>query len=304
MSADPSGAPRERRSQGGLLFPLILVAIGVAFLAANLGYIQPISIRALAALWPLILIVVGIEILFARREPLLALGLQLAVIAVGVALVAAQPGGLFARPVSAGSSSIDVARDSTTALTLRVSGGAGRYEVSGGAANLVEARSTGGEVQVRTTRSAGRTEVRVSPEDDHFDLFRPVVPSEVIVRAASDVPTAVRVEGGAGEFVIDLSAIQTTEADVEGGAGEFTVVLPHPKGTVPVRIEAGAASITIRVPDGVEARVTTRGGALSFSSENPRLEARSGAAETTGYAAATDRVNVTFEGGAASIRVR
>lgn len=294
---------RERRSQGGLLFPLILVGVGIAFLLGNLGYVPPISVRAVASLWPLILVLVGIEIIFARREPFLALALQVGAIAIGVALVAAQPGGLFARPASAGSSSVDVARDATTSLTLRVSGGAGRYEVRGGASSLVEARSTGAEVRVRTTRTVGSTEVRVSP-DLRFDLFRPLVPAEVIVRAASDVPTSVRVEGGAGEFVVDLSAIQTTEADVEGGAGEFVVVLPHPKGTVAVRIQAGAASVTIRVPDGVEARVTTRGGALSVSSENPRLEARGGAGETTGYAAATDRVNVSFEGGTASVRVR
>lgn len=304
MSDRTSEPTRERRSRGGLLFPLILIALGVAFLLGNVGYLPPISARALLSLWPLLLLVAGIEMIFARREPLVALALQVGVIALGVALVAGQPAGLFA-PRGASSSEVDVERDSaTTALSLRVSGGAGRYEVTGGATRLVEARSTGGEIRVRTTRTAGRADVRVSPADVDFEFFRPRVPGEVIVRAASDIPTSVHVQGGAGEFFVDLSAIQTTDAEIEAGAAEVRVILPRPKGTVAVRIEAGASTVTIEVPEGVEARVTTRGGALSFKSENPRLVERGDQAETAGYASATDRVSVSFEGGAASVRVR
>jgi hypothetical protein len=58
------------------------------------------------------------------------------------------------------------------------------------------------------------------------------------------------------------------------------------------------------VPDGVEAKVTTRGGALSVNSTNPRLAISGGSGETSGYGAAKDRVTVTFEGGAASVTVR
>jgi len=63
---------------------------------------------------------------------------------------------------------------------------------------------------------------------------------------------------------------------------------------VPVRIQAGASSIVIDVPDGVEAKVTTTGGLISTS----------GRTETPGYGAASDRVTVTIEAGASSIVVR
>lgn len=302
----PSPEPTpERRSLGGLVAPLLLIAVGIVFLLGNLGYVAPISIRPLFSLWPLVLVVVGIEILLARRQPLLSLTLQLLAIVAGVALVASQPAGLFA-PTSSGATTSDerVARDGASALELRVSGGGGRYEVRGGAADLVEASSTGGQIEVRTDRSGDDVEVRVSPFE-RFELFRgPIVPREVVVRVASDVRTSVHVEGGAGEFVLDLSEIDTSEASLEGGAGIFTVILPRPSGTVPVTIEAGAASVTIEVPHGVEARVSTRGGALSLTSENARLEVRDGSAETSAYGAATDRVTVSFEGGAASVRIR
>ena len=305
MSVTSPEPARERRSLGGLIVPLLLIAVGVVVLLGNLGYLAPISIRAVLSLWPLVLVLVGIEILLARRQPFLSLTLQLLAIAAGIALVASQPAGLFGAASSGATTTGEsVARDGASSLELRVSGGGGRYEVRGGAAGLVDARSTGGELEVRTERTGDAAEVRVSPAHDRFELFSLGVPREVIVQVASDVRTSVHVEGGAGEFFIDLREVDASDASIEGGAGEFRVVLPRPKGSVPVAIQAGAASVTIEVPDGVEARVTTRGGALSLSSDNARLEVRNGGAETSGYATATDRVTVSFEGGAASVRIR
>lgn len=304
MSAQAEGTGRVSRSRGGLLVPLILIGLGVAFLLGNLGYLPPISIRAVLLLWPLILVLVGIEILFARREPLLALLLQLVAIALGVALVAAQPNGLFA-PASSGATTSEesVARDGTMSLDLRVSGGAGRYEVVGGATGLVDARSTGGELRVRTDRSGDTTDVHVLA-DVQFDIFRPIVPREVVVRVASDLPVTVHLEGGAGDFRLDMSAMRVTRAEVEAGAADVVIVLPTPQGEVPVHVEAGAAEITVEVPDGVEARISTSGGAVSLDSDNPRLPASGGAAQTAGYASATSRVTVTVEAGAVSVRIR
>lgn len=294
---------RRRRSRGGVLVPLILIALGVVFLLGNLGYLPPISIRAVAGLWPLILVLVGIEILFARREPLLALGLQLVAIALGVALVAGQPPGLFAS-VGATSSQEVVARDGATSLDLRVSGVAGEFVVSGGASALVDVRSEGGEIRVRTERDGGRAEVRVDPAGA-FDIFAfDRGGSSAEVRVASDVPVRVQLEGAAGDFRLDMSEMRVTSVDVEVGAADLVVVLPRPQGEIPVRIEAGAAKVTIEVPDGIEARVSVTGGAVSLDSDNARLVAAGGAAQTAGYAGSLARVIVTVEAGAVSVRIR
>jgi hypothetical protein len=289
----------------GLLVPATLIGLGVLFLASNLGYLPPISLRALLNLWPVLLIVFGIEALVGRRQPWLALALEALVIAAAVALAAAQPLGLLGPPASGPAEQI-VARNGTSALSLRVSGGAGDYRISGGAAALVEARTERGPVRARTTkRDGGTTEVRVEPGDGQGGaaLFGDM-PRGVSVKVASDVPTALRVEGGAGEFTLDLREIQVTDVRVGTGASQTRIVLPTPRGDIPVRIEAGAASIEIEVPAGVEARVSARGGAVSVNSANARLAISGGAGETAGYATARDRVTVTFEGGAASVTIR
>ena len=77
------------RSPRGLVFPLLLVVIGGALLLANLRLIPPLDWRAILSLWPVLLILGGIDLLLARRQPLLALVLEIAVVAGALALAAA-----------------------------------------------------------------------------------------------------------------------------------------------------------------------------------------------------------------------
>lgn len=297
-----TGSARRPERTRGLLFPAILIVLGVLFLLGNLGYIPPISVAALFRLWPVLLVVAGIEAILGRRQPWAALGLEVVVIAGAVALAAAQPLGLFSIGATGPSEAI-VQREGAAKLSLRVSGGAGEYIVSGGATALVEARTEQGDIQARTTRRGDEAEVRVEPTGDGvFRLGGP--PAGVTVKVASDVPTSLRLDGGAGEFTLDMRDIRVTDARVGTGASKTHVILPTPRGDVPVRIDAGAASVEIEVPSGVEARITTRGGAISINSTNPRVSIASGAGETSGYSAAKDRVTVTFEGGAASVTIR
>lgn len=304
-----SGRPRRR----GFLFPLLLIGLGAAFFAANLGYLPPISARALLSLWPLLLVVFGVELIVARREPYLALAIEVLVAAAGVALVTAQPRGLFVPAVGA-TTSATIERDGARSMALRLEGGAGTYTLAGGAAALVEAHSDGGEITVRNEGRGDAADVRVQPVGiGDLVALGTTPPVNVDVRVASDVPvTLLRVQAGAGDFTIDLAAVQVREARIETGASKVELTLPHPSGEVGVHVQAGAASVAIVVPDGVEARITTSGGLLSTTVENPRLGAatssslprNASAVETAGYAAAKDRVTVTVEAGASTIRLR
>lgn len=299
----PTSTPPERRSLGGLIVPLLLIALGAAFLAANLGYLPPISFRRVMSLWPIVLILVGFEVLLGRRQPLVALTLQLATIALGVALLAASPAGLFAS-ATAPVSSATVPREGATALVLRLSGGAGDFTVTGGASALVEARSSSEGMEVETDREGGRAEVSIGGADGLFRFPGAGEGHHVAVAVASDIPAEIRVEAGAGDLRVDLSEVKTTSARIDAGAGDIVVVLPEPEGDVRIEIGSGAAEVVIEVPAGVEARVTVSGGAVSLDSTNSRLAARDGSAETPGYANASSRVTVSIDAGAASVHIR
>jgi len=128
--------------------------------------------------------------------------------------------------------------------------------------------------------------------------------SEIDVKVANDLPLSFQLNAGAGEFVMDLHDVQTTDARLSVGASSTTMVLPHPIGEVSVRIDGGASNVAIEIPAGVEARVTINGGLVSSTSTNPRATKSGSIIETPGYSTAKDRVTVTITGGASSITVR
>ena len=305
------------RRRRGVFWPLLLIALGLLFLLESLGYISGISWLAIASLWPILLILIGLDVAFAGRWPLATLAAEVLVIAAGLALVAYAPNlgpgvFVFGSPSGPGENEITVPRAGATALDLTLNAGATRaYRVSGGATELVEAHSANPDLRVRTTGTS-RVNVRLD-EVTPSGFLRPAVDSDIQVRIASDVPTSLTVNVGAGQFDIDLADVRVTTADVNVGASSMRFVLPKPTGDVPIDMNGGASSITVIVPDGVEARISTSGGIVSLRSDNARLgssgSARSVFAgrtslETSGYSTAHDRVTLTITAGASSIVIR
>jgi len=80
----------QRERGAGRMFPAMLIALGGLFLLGNIGLIAPISVRSVLWLWPLIPVGIGIHLILGRDRPSLALGLQLGVLVLGLALVLAR----------------------------------------------------------------------------------------------------------------------------------------------------------------------------------------------------------------------
>jgi len=293
----------------GLIWPLILIAIGVVFLLANFGYLAPISFVALFSLWPLILILIGIDIAIARRWPLAALVTDVVIVGAGIALVVTNSVAPGFVPFAIGGSNepgvamVDVPRSDAKTMNLRLSAGAGTYTLKGGtsASSFVHADSDREDLRLRSASQTGdRIDVRI---DQGFTgsgfRFGPSTASHVTVTVANDIPVSLRVDAGAGDFVVDTSDVKITDATISVGAASLHIVLPHPTGDVTISVSAGASSITLQIPDGVEARITTTGGLTSTHFDDPRFKGT----ETSGYASAKDRVTVKITAGASSIGI-
>jgi cell wall-active antibiotic response 4TMS protein YvqF len=304
------------RARQGVFWPLLLIALGLVFLLSNFGVISGVSWLAIASLWPLLLILIGLDIAFARRWPVPTLAAEVAVIAAGLALVAYSPNlslGIFTfgNGDGPGVDEVTVPRGNATELALSLNAGATRsYHVTGGAPALVEAKSANEDLRVRTS---GTTRANVRLDQVSPGFLHPTNSGDIQIRVASDIPTSITVNVGAGEFDIDLSDVRLTDARVNIGASSMRFVLPKPTGNVDIRMNGGASSIAILVPDGVEARIATTGGLLSLRSDNTRLGtggasggciACGSTIETSGYSSASNRVTVTISAGASSIVVR
>lgn len=242
------------------LVGLLLILVGGAYLLRNLGWLRV----EWGIIWPLIVIVVGV-------------------------------GFLIGATGSRGErrSSTSVPRDGTGELDLDVKLGAGAFRIAGGAAALVEVDSRYDDIRSRVDRAGVRRLVRLRQDWDWGWWRGWHGRAEWDVRVAPDVPTALDLAAGAGEFDVDLADLRIVGARLSIGAATLRLTLPRPTGEVRVDVTAGASSVTVGVPHGVEARVATSGGLLSLQGPN----------ESPGYASARDRVTVTVSGGASSVRV-
>jgi hypothetical protein len=252
---------RRRGSTVGLLGGLILVVVGTVVLLENLGVLDV----DWSMLWPLALVVIGIV-----------------VIAVAVRGSRNAPG----------EQRVVVPADGARRLELVLRLGAGTYRLAGGTTSgLVEVVADQPTISSVASLNGDLASVRLSTAIERWDWGRRYGQAWQI-GVASGVPAMLDMQAGAGSFHVDLSALSVVSARVAVGAADLTMVLPTPAGEVPIRIDGGAASVTVAVPAGVQARITTSG-----------LVATSGPSQTAGYATATDRVTVTVTGGVASVRV-
>jgi DNA-binding MarR family transcriptional regulator len=111
--------------------------------------------------------------------------------------------------------------------------------------------------------------------------------------------------GGMWKLAADLRGLQVTGLQVGGGASDIEITLPAPVGTVPVRISGGASKVTLRRPQGVEARAEVSGGASQLQFDDQLFGAVGGrnVLGTPGYAEAADRYDIRFTGGASQVTI-
>ncbi len=262
MSRDREARRRRRQGwRGAELIGIVLIALGVVYLFGELGIIHV----AWGLIWPILVIAVGLIVLLGAIRP-----------------------GRHAATTS------EVPVEGSGRLELDLSVGAGRFRVEAGASpgRLVEVASTYDDIATRIDRVGDRAVVRLRQDMAWWpDAWRGG--ADWTVRLAAGVPTMLTMNAGAGEFLVDLSALSVAGARFQIGAARTSVILPRPQGTVEVRLTGGAAHFDVRVPPGIEYRLETSGG----------LNSVDGRTESAGFGSATDRVLVRFSGGAASIRI-
>jgi len=272
-----------------VVFPLVLIALGVALVLANAGYLAGLRWTDIVRLWPVMLVLAGVDILLRPRSFIAAVVVEVAII---VATIAYLVGGATAVAPGASYETI-VPRAAVTDVNISVSYGGGVLRLTGGGSDLVAVRSTAQDIERTVDQSGATASVAVSSNataffgytsgDRRWDMTLP-----------SDVRTGLTLSLGAGDFNVDLSSIRITRASISTGASNLTLRLPHPKGDVPLTISGGMSSIQIDVPAGVEYRFEDTGA----------LHSVTGVRESSGYSSASDRITVRLSAAMSSVTIR
>jgi hypothetical protein len=255
-----------------LLFPLAFLGIGSVLLLNNLGRLDVNLVAILAAWWPVILIVLGAFVLV----------------------------GAFVPHARHETERLSLPLEGATEARVRLKFGAGELRVGRTTAGgLLDGDFVGGVSMSRGNDG----EIELEPESASGWLWAGAK-LDWRIGLSGEVPLDLRVESGAARTALDLTELRLRSLRIATGASETRVSLPRAAGRTTVKAEAGAASLSFEVPEGVAGRI--RGGMVLGSTDvDQRRFPRIGDHhESPDFESATNRVEIEIEGGVGSVQVR
>ncbi len=254
--------------------------------------------------WGALLVILGV-LLWLRAAGLLTGDIfawfwPFVVIAAGVWILL---GSGVSRPGAGAAASFSVRMDEAKEASLRIDAGMGRLDIRGGAREGDFLTGTQAAGMKQTVQHAGdRLDVRIEAGPSFVPFIGPEGGAWEY-QLASTIPTAITIHAGASRLDLDFSEVRVTRFSFEGGASNLNLTLPAHVDNTMVDLEAGAASIEVRVPDGVALRLRAKSiGSLNVNeSRFPRRDMD--IYQSADYDLSPHRADVTIDGGATSVRV-
>src|SRR5712692_7926537 len=288
----------------GLLFPLVLIAIGIIVLLANTGVLSPQALERLGDLWPLLLVILGLQLILNHTLPrqqatLIGLGATAVIVVAAVAYAALAPAAPFGIQRFDSSEQLG----GLSEATLDINYGAASIDVKAGSLgnSLYQAHVDypGGENP--PTISLDRETASFSP----FHLFGGQR-RHVQLTLTDQVPWSIQIGGGAANLHLNLRHAQLSKLEISGGANQLDAQLPTAKGTVLISVSGGANNVTMVAPAHSEWRVAVSGGvsAVTINGSSSGNLGGDFQQQSPGYGSATDRFDIEISGGASHIDFR
>lgn len=254
----------------------VLILLGGLMFLNNTGIRLPRGINPIQLFWPSVLILLGGWIIF----------------------------GYFMRG-SVESERVSIDLQGASQASLKLSHGAGRIIVGAGAApgQLLSGAFAGG-VKHSAHRSGDRLDAHIEARPFAFPPFLGGWQGlEWNFNLSREIPLSLRLETGASQSELDLRELKVTDLKVSTGASKTDITLPANAGMTTVKVELGAASLDMVVPQGVEARIRAEQGVSAIEVDTNRFPYANGIYESANYSSAQNKIDVKIEAGAGRVAV-
>ena len=208
------------------------------------------------------------------------------------------------------SESVSIDLDGASEGRISLHHGAGELRVAAGAAEsqLLSGTFDGG-VEQTSKRTGDRLDAKLKVSSQGFPFaFVPWIwgPGNRIrwdFAVNPNIPLMLEVHSGANDARLYLTDTHMTDLEIHTGASATEVHLPAQVEHTRVKVEAGAASVKLTVPDGVAARVEVSGGLIGVDVDQTRFPKQGKVYCTPDFDSAPYRVEIKVEAGAGSISV-
>jgi hypothetical protein len=294
-----------------IFWGVLLVMIGVLFILKNTGVLF-FSWHTFWNLWPVILILWGISLIPVKDWIKAVLSIATLIIA----FIAVQQYGKHddwnwhfryddsdkdqvGAPITQ-----NLAEDMDSIVkyaTLDLNIGVGEFNINDTTSKLIELDRTGSEGKYSMT-SHDDDSMRVIKLSLDKAEFKGEIKNKVKMKLNTTPVWDLELNVGAAEVNFDLSKFKTRKVNLQGGASDIEVKLGNLYPESNVNIEAGAASITVRIPKETGCEITNNTFLASKNFEG-FTKTSNHHYQTEGYAKAASKIHINMEAGMASINV-
>jgi hypothetical protein len=258
--------------RGSIFWGLILILLGGLFLLQVQGLITDVF----GWFWPIVLIFVGALIVFDRFIP---------------------------RGGSSGET-FSINLEGAAKVDMDFDHGAGTVVMTGGAPLGVALNGLqGAGMDVNSHRDGDTLTVDLNAGPTFIPFLGPEG-GEWRFQVTEEVPVHLKVDSGASSLDFDFTNVKLAFLGVDTGASSLKVKLPANAGNTLVDIESGAASVDLSVPEGVAARIRIEQGVSSVDIDETRFPASGSLRQSPDFDSAANKVEISLEGGANSVKIR
>ncbi len=270
-------ARKHGHRKPSLLWPLLLIAIGIILLLSNLGILPPDTINLLWRFWPLIFIIMGLEALLGRRSRIgkvIASILTLLFIggAFGFILIAQYVPEyiqqLNANPIK--SEPIQLLREDiqTAKITIDWSSGPAHLYALSDSKYLIDGHiDYYGNLVFEVNSQASPAEVLLDTEVDGVFLTFNTPRTQQTKWDIGLHPTValdLELDASSGSSVYDLSGLQIQTLQVDAGSGPLKIILPEVGQIKESFIDGASGPIDLLLPETMAVKLTLEAGSGSF----------------------------------------
>jgi hypothetical protein len=161
-----------------------------------------------------------------------------------------------------------------------------------------------GGLDHQSRKSGDSLEVEMRVPSAVFGLVPGIVRMDWDVQLDDQVELSLDVGGGANEAKLDLSDLKVTSFVMKTGASGTEITMPANAGYTKAKVESGAASMSIRFPDGVAGSIHATGGLAEISVDSQRFPRSGDTYKSADYDTADNKIDLRVQTGLGSVNIR